>query len=143
MFSETIKILIVDDSPMARILIREILSQLKFHNIVEAVDGLDAIQVLDKFQEEGKQVDLVIADWNMPRMNGLDLLVTMKQHLIYRDIPFLMVTAESDRSLVTLAVSSGADEFIFKPVTEEAISEKLEKIWKNSQKEKKTPLSDD
>jgi len=129
MFSTDTRFLVVDDSPTGRDMVKELLSRLGYSNITEAVDGLDAVESLEKSSNEGKSFNIVIADWNMPRMNGLDLLVYMKQNPKYNTIPFLMFTAESDVSLVTLALSSGADEFIVKPVTEENLLEKLKSIW--------------
>lgn len=136
MFPIDIKILVVDDTYAARALIRSFLLGLGYKNVFEAVDGLDAIHQMTKQSEEtasGEGIQLVIADWNMPRMNGLDLLINLKQNSRYDKIPFLMVTAESDVSFVTLALCNGADAFVVKPFDEEILKEKLSLLWKRTQ----------
>ena len=132
MFPKDAPILVVDDSPTARVLVKDLLFRLGFKNTIEAEDGLAALEVIEEVMNQGTEISFVIADWNMPRMNGLDLLVYLKQNQKYSTIPFLMFTAESDVSLVTLAISNGADEFIVKPVTEENLLKKMEIIWKKT-----------
>jgi len=121
----SIKVLIVDDFATMRRILKNILKQIGFKNLLEADDGTTALEVLEK-----NNVDLVISDWNMPKMTGLELLKTLRSDKRYARIPFLMVTAEAQKQNVIEAVQAGVSNYVVKPFTAEAISEKLEKILK-------------
>ena len=118
------KILIVDDFATMRRIMKNILKQIGFSNIIEADDGTTALEELKK-----STVDLIISDWNMPKMTGLDLLKNVRDTDGLKDIPFLMVTAEAQKQNVIDAVQAGVTNYVVKPFTAEAISEKLEKIF--------------
>lgn len=126
MFQKDINIILAEDSAGTAALIKEMLYGLGFNHIFHAIDGLEAYEMLESMKEQGKEVHFIIADWNMPRMNGLDLLVKLKTSLDYATLPFLMMTADEDVSLASLAISSGADEFILKPISEEDLLAKME-----------------
>ncbi|NOX34431.1 MAG: response regulator [Deltaproteobacteria bacterium] len=121
----SIKILIVDDFATMRRILKNILKQLGFKNLVEADDGTSAWEVL-----EGQSIDLIISDWNMPKMTGLELLKKVRASDAYKGTPFLMVTAEAQKQNVIEAVQAGVSNYVVKPFTAEAISDKLEKILK-------------
>ena len=121
----SIKVLIVDDFATMRRILKNILKQLGFKNLVEADDGTTAWEVL-----EGQSIDLIISDWNMPKMNGLELLKKVRASDTYKTAPFLMVTAEAQKQNVIEAVQAGVSNYVVKPFTAEAISDKLEKILK-------------
>ncbi|RUM87099.1 MAG: response regulator, partial [Thermodesulfatator sp.] len=88
----SIRVLVVDDFATMRKIIKNILTQLGFKNIIEADDGTTAWEILQK-----EPVDLIISDWNMPKMNGLELLKKVRSDEKLKDIPFLMVTAEAQK----------------------------------------------
>ncbi len=121
----SIKILIVDDFATMRRILKNILKQLGFKNLVEADDGTTAWEVL-----EGQSIDLIISDWNMPKMTGLELLKKVRETDSLKGVPFLMVTAEAQKQNVIEAVQAGVSNYVVKPFTAEAISDKLEKILK-------------
>ena len=121
----SIKVLIVDDFATMRRILKNILKQIGFKNILEADDGTTALEVLDK-----QAVDLIISDWNMPKMTGLELLKSVRASVQYKKTPFLMVTAEAQKQNVIEAVQAGVSNYVVKPFTAEAISEKLAKILK-------------
>jgi len=121
----SIKVLIVDDFATMRRILKNILKQIGFKNILEADDGTTALEVLEK-----QDVDLIISDWNMPKMTGLELLKNVRGSVKYKRTPFLMVTAEAQKQNVIEAVQAGVSNYVVKPFTAEAISEKLEKILK-------------
>jgi two-component system, chemotaxis family, chemotaxis protein CheY len=121
----SIKILIVDDFATMRRILKNILKQLGFKTLVEADDGTTAWEVL-----EGQSIDLIISDWNMPKMTGLELLKKVRASDKYKGTPFLMVTAEAQKQNVIEAVQAGVSNYVVKPFTAEAISDKLEKILK-------------
>jgi two-component system chemotaxis response regulator CheY len=120
----SMKILIVDDFATMRRIMKNILKQIGFNNIIEADDGTTAMEELKK-----TAVDLIISDWNMPKMTGLDLLKNVRGTDGLKDVPFLMVTAEAQKQNVIDAVQAGVTNYVVKPFTAEAISEKLEKIF--------------
>ncbi|PIE71472.1 MAG: response regulator [Deltaproteobacteria bacterium] len=119
----SIKVLIIDDFSTMRRILKNILKQLGFTNITEADDGTTALEVLQK-----QDVDLIISDWNMPKMTGIDLLKRVRADARLKNIPFLMVTAEAQKQNVIEAVQAGVSNYVVKPFTAESISNKLEKI---------------
>ncbi|MFO7495912.1 MAG: response regulator [Desulfobacterales bacterium] len=119
----TIKILIVDDFATMRRILKNILKKIGFTHIIEADDGSNALKVLEK-----EKVDLVISDWNMPKMTGLEFLKAVRSNTAFKDLPFLMVTAEAQKQNIIEAVQAGVSNYVVKPFTEEVITEKLAKI---------------
>lgn len=120
----SMKVLIVDDFATMRRIMKNILKQIGFTNIIEADDGTTALEELKK-----NSVDLIISDWNMPKMTGLELLKTVRRMEGFKTLPFLMVTAEAQKQNVIDAVQAGVSNYVVKPFTAEAISEKLKKIF--------------
>ena len=118
------KVLEVDDFATMRRIVRNILKQLGFTNIVEADDGTTALEIMNT-----DKIDLVLCDWNMPKVSGLDLLKQMKADSDLKNIPFLMITAEAQKQNIIEAVKTGVSNYIVKPFTADTISEKLKKIF--------------
>jgi two-component system, chemotaxis family, chemotaxis protein CheY len=118
-----IKILVVDDFATMRKVIRNLLKQVGYENIVEAEDGVTALRVL-----KAQKVDLVVSDWNMPNMTGLELLKAVRADDDLKSTPFLMVTAEALQDNVIAAVKAGVSNYIVKPFTAEVLNEKIKKI---------------
>lgn len=123
MFNLKIKVLVVDDFPTMRRIVKNLLKQLGFENIDEAEDGA---QALGKLKTGG--YGLVVSDWNMPVMEGIDLLKHVREDETLKSIPFLMVTAEAEKDKVITAIKAGVDNYVVKPFTAEILKEKLEKI---------------
>ncbi len=123
--NKNLKILIVDDFATMRKVIRNLLKQGGFENVVEAEDGVAALKIL-----QSQKVDFIISDWNMPNMSGLDLLKTVRGDGELKELPFLMVTAEALKDNVVAAVKAGVSNYIVKPFTAEVLNEKIEKIVK-------------
>ena len=118
------KVLIVDDFATMRRIVRNILKQIGFKNIIEADDGKNALKELKK-----EKVDLILCDWNMPEMPGIDLLTTIRSDDELKHIPFVMVTAEAQKDNIVKAVKAGVSNYVVKPFTDETISEKLQKVF--------------
>jgi len=116
-------VLVVDDFATMRRIIRNILRDLEFKKILEAEDGTAAVDIL-----KTQKVDLIISDWNMPKMTGLELLKWVRSNEDTKDIPFLMVTAEAQKENVIEAVKAKVSNYIVKPFTAQTLAEKLEKI---------------
>jgi len=119
------KVLIVDDFTTMRKLIRNILKQIGFANMIEAENGKAALKVLKK-----ENIDLVLCDWNMPEMPGIDLLKAVRSDDELKDIPFVMVTAEAQKDNIVVAVKAGVTNYVVKPFTAETLIEKLNAIFK-------------
>jgi len=124
--NKNLKILIVDDFATMRKVIRNLLKQGGFENVVEAEDGVAALKVL-----KSQQVDFIISDWNMPNMSGLELLKAVRGDDELKALPFLMVTAEALKDNVVAAVKAGVSNYFVKPFTAEVLNEKIEKIVKS------------
>lgn len=122
---KTISILIADDHTLTRDMIRSILRQLGFQNLLTVDDGKKAFEELQR-----ARYDLVISDWNMPTCSGIELLRAMRADKAFREIPFLMLTAEAYRENVVEAVKAGASDYISKPFTAQTLSEKVAKIMR-------------
>lgn len=122
-----LKILLVDDMSVMRKIIKKSLSQMEFCNITEADDGTPAWKLLEDAKGE-KPFELIISDWNMPQMTGIELLRKVRGDDTYKQTPFLMITSEGEQKNVEEALSAGVSNFIIKPFTHEAIEEKIKKI---------------
>ena len=119
-------VLVVDDFSTMRRIVRNILRELEFKDILEADDGSSAVEIL-----KSQKVDLVVSDWNMPKMTGLDLLKFVRSNEPTKDLPFLMVTAEAQKENIVEAVKARVSNYIIKPFTAITLSEKLAKILPN------------
>ena len=124
MLDLTLKVLVVDDFSTMRRIIKNLLKQIGYSDIEEAEDGA---QALSKLQNGG----LVVSDWNMPNMDGLDMLKAVRQEPAIKDIPVLMVTAEAEKEKVITAIQAGVNNYVVKPFTGEILKEKLDKIFDN------------
>jgi len=120
----SMKVLIVDDFATMRRILKNILKQIGFSNIKEADDGKTALIELKK-----EQFDLVLCDWNMPEMSGLELLQKVRSDDGLKDTPFVMVTAEAQKDNILKAVKAGVNNYVVKPFTAETIGEKLKKVF--------------
>jgi two-component system, chemotaxis family, chemotaxis protein CheY len=118
------KVLVVDDFSTMRRIVKNILRQLGFENILEADDGMSALDVL-----RSQSVDFIISDWNMPRLSGMELLKAVRTSEEWKDLPFLMVTAEGQKENVIEAVKAKVSNYIVKPFTPETLAEKIKKIF--------------
>ena len=118
------RVLIVDDFSTMRRIIKNLLTDLGFNNTVEAEDGHSALAVLRQ-----DAVELVITDWNMPGMSGIDLLRTVRADERLKHLPVLMVTAEAKRDQIIEAAQAGVNGYVVKPFTAQVLKEKIEKIF--------------
>jgi len=128
MIDTGIKVLVVDDMSTMRRIVKNVLRQIGFTDIMEAENGQDA---LTKLKAGG--FGLVVSDWNMPVMQGIDLLRAVRADAELKTLPFLMVTAEAQKENLILAVQAGVSNYVVKPFTAEILQGKLEKIFGNVQ----------
>jgi two-component system chemotaxis response regulator CheY len=120
---KTMNILIVDDYKTMLRIIRNLLRQLDFNNVDEATDGAQALAML-----RSGNYGLVISDWNMQPMTGLQLLQEVRADGKLRNLPFIMITAESKTENVIAAKQAGVSNYIVKPFNAETLKEKIEKV---------------
>jgi two-component system chemotaxis response regulator CheY len=120
---KNLNILIVDDYKTMLRIIRNLLRQLDFNNVEEATDGAEALTKL-----RGGSFGLVISDWNMQPMTGLQLLQEVRADSRLKNLPFIMVTAESKTENVVAAKQAGVSNYIVKPFNAETLKEKIEKV---------------
>ncbi len=121
-----IKVLVVDNSAPMRRAIRGIFSQIGFNKIILAGDGSEALEKLGK-----EKAGLIVSDWDMPKMNGLELLKAVRSDEALKDIPFIMITAEVGKENVLKAVKAGVSSYITRPFTFDTVSKKLKKLFKS------------
>jgi two-component system chemotaxis response regulator CheY len=121
---KNMKILVVDDFSTMRRIIKNLLKDLGFANIQEADDGSTALPML----QQG-DFDFVVTDWNMPGMQGIDLLRAIRADANLKHIPVLMVTAEAKKEQIVAAAQAGVNGYVIKPFTAATLKEKLAKIF--------------
>jgi two-component system chemotaxis response regulator CheY len=113
--------LVVDDSRAMRMILRRIMSE-QGYAVVDAADGQEALDVL----EGGARPDVALIDWNMPNVDGLELVTRIRKNPEWRSITLMMVTTESEYDQIVRALAAGAHEYVIKPFTPDAIVEKLQ-----------------
>lgn len=123
-FDPNMRVLVVDDFSTMRRIVKNILRQLGFTNIVEADDGTTAWEVLNK-----DRIEFIISDWNMPQMTGIELLRKVRSSEEFGDLPFLMVTAEAQQENIIEAVQAKVSNYVVKPFTAEIMKQKIDKIF--------------
>ena len=118
------KILVVDDFSTMRRIIKNLLRDLGFTNVSEADDGSTALPML-----QNGDFDFVVTDWNMPGMQGIDLLREIRKDDDLKHMPVMMVTAEAKKEQIVAAAQAGVNGYIVKPFTAATLKGKLEKIF--------------
>jgi len=124
---KTMNVLIVDDYRTMLRIIRNLLKQIDFDNVDEATDGVQALTKL-----RAGNFGLVISDWNMEPMTGLQLLTEVRGDAKLKDTPFIMITAESKAENVVAAKAAGVSNYIVKPFNAETLKSKIEKVLGNA-----------
>lgn len=123
-YNPNMRVLVVDDFSTMRRIVRNILRQLGFQNVVEADDGTSAWDFLNR-----EKIDFIVSDWNMPQMTGIDLLRKVRSSEQFANIPFLMVTAEAQQENIIEAVQARVSNYIVKPFTADTMKQKIDKIF--------------
>lgn len=130
MFPPDTRILVIDDLQSMRDIVKATLKTLGYKNVQEAVDGSDGLRMLTgNIPTPDLQFQLVISDWNMPNMKGIDLLKKVRATPELKHLPFVLITAESDRTQVVEAASAGVSQYLVKPFTAKTLEEKLQTTY--------------
>lgn len=124
MVQKTMKILVVDDFPTMRRIIKNLLKDLGFENVDEAEDGAMGLEKL-----RNGNFEFVVSDWNMPNLDGLEMLKCIRADPNLKSLPVLMVTAEAKKENIIAAAQAGANGYVVKPFTAATLEEKLNKIF--------------
>ena len=127
MINPEMNVLVVDDAATMRRIVRSLLRELGIKNVREAEDGEMAFEDLKR-----QKADLVVSDWAMPKMTGIELLRAIRKDDALKDTPVLMVTAESKKENIMEAVQAGVNNYIVKPFNSKTLEEKLNKIFKEA-----------
>jgi two-component system chemotaxis response regulator CheY len=130
MVDKNMRILVVDDFPTMRRIVRNLLKELGFSNVDEAEDGAAGLAKL-----KGGGFEFVVSDWNMPNMDGLTMLKEIRADASISTLPVLMVTAEAKKENIIAAAQAGANGYVVKPFTAATLDEKLNKILEKMAKE--------
>lgn len=120
----TLRLLVVDDSSTMRRIIKNTLARLNYKDVLEAEHGVQAWELLS----QNDDIDVLITDWNMPEMNGLELVKKVRAEEKYADMPIIMVTTEGGKAEVIVALKAGVNNYIVKPFTPAVLKEKLEDV---------------
>ncbi|WP_456450424.1 chemotaxis response regulator CheY [Hydrogenimonas sp.] len=119
------KIMVVDDSSTMRRIIKNTLNRLGYKDLLEAADGAEAWEIMQANKDD---IGVLITDWNMPNMNGLELVKKVRGQAEFEDIPIIMVTTEGGKAEVITALKAGVNNYIVKPFTPQVLKEKLEAV---------------
>lgn len=121
------KFLVIDDLPSIRLLAKTVIAKSGEHTVLEAGDGKEALAcVLAEFKK-GSPIEFIFCDWNMPIVSGVQLLEMIREVEIFKDIPFVMITAESEMEKLK-SVSKSATAYLTKPFTPEQIQSKIKEV---------------
>lgn len=129
MFPPETRVLVADDMPTIRDLVKSQMKAMGFKTILEAADGEQAMQVLISNSAAGTPIQLVISDWNMPKMTGLEFLKQVRASSEWVNLPFVLLTSESERDQVTEAILAGVSQYVVKPFAAKIFEEKLKGVW--------------
>lgn len=115
--------------PTIRELVKSQLKAMGYKNIVEASDGEQALTAVNKAMEAGQPIQLVISDWNMPNLTGLEFLKQIRANAKYTKLPFILLTSETERDQVTEAILAGVNQYIVKPFSPKSFEDKIKAVW--------------
>lgn len=134
MFPLETRILVIDDMQSIRDLVKNHLKAVGYKNIFEADDGDVGLKTLIDQGAKNEPIELVICDWNMPRMKGLELLKQVRATADWVNLPFVLLTSEAERDQVTEAVLAGVSQYIVKPFASKVFEDKLKMVWAKHKK---------
>jgi two-component system chemotaxis response regulator CheY len=124
-----LKFLVVDDMMTMRKIVRGLLKEAGVLQAEEAPDGAAAWKLLEEAANANKPFQIVVSDWNMPELLGIDLLKRCRSHPLYKDVGFLLVTAEAELEQVKAAMAAGVDNYVVKPFSPDAFRDKLQAVY--------------
>lgn len=129
MFPNNTKFLVIDDFATMRKIIKKTLSELGYTQVEEADDGATAWPMIEAAHSRGEPYGFVISDWNMPKMQGIDLLKNCRADARFKNLAFMLVTAESEQKQILEAAKAGVSDYVVKPFNAATLKQKMEKVW--------------
>jgi len=129
----SMKILLADEASGIRQTVKKMLSDLGFKSIVEAGDGEKALAIINESLED-RPIEFIIAEWDLPKLSGLELLKNVRSNNTISKTPFLMITSDADQQNVVIAVKAGVNNVIVKPFSAQTLIEKIDKIFNKGKK---------
>lgn len=134
---QNVKFLVVDDSPTVVSVVRStLISRLGAEKIYTANNGQEALEIL-----QTKDIDIIISDWEMPQLSGVELLQHVRKHHRVKDIPFIMMTARGGRDCVINAVQNGVSQYVVKPFSADKLEDAINKSWNGAKKRNSVRVS--
>ncbi len=129
MYPAETKFLIIDDQAPMRKFVKEVLAEMGYFSVIEAVDGQSALELLQDNADTTDPVNFIISDWSMPRMTGIELLKIIRSKDPFKALPFMLVSGERDEAHIIQAAKAGVSDYIVKPFSAGKIRDKIEKIY--------------
>lgn len=129
MFPQNTRFLVVDDFATMRKIIKKVLNELGYTNVDEADDGTTALPMINAAHASGQPYGFIVSDWNMPGMQGIDLLKSCKSDPRFKTTPFMLVTAESEQKHILEAAKAGVSDYVIKPFNAVTLKAKMERVW--------------
>ena len=129
MFAPNTKFLVIDDFATMRKIIKKVLNELGYTNVQEADDGATAWPLIQEAHTKGEPFQFIISDWNMPQMQGIVLLKHCRTDARFKDLPFMLVTAESEQKQILEAAKAGVSNYVVKPFNSVTLKQKLEQVY--------------
>jgi two-component system chemotaxis response regulator CheY len=126
-----LSVMVIDDQPAARSMLKKMLKEMQINQVFEAGNGREALRLLDSAPE---MIDMVICDWNMPGMSGIDLLRQVRS--VGFDVPFLMVTGRADKESVIEAKDAGVSAYVSKPFSQTQLEAKMRVVMTKQQQQR-------
>jgi two-component system chemotaxis response regulator CheY len=128
MLNENSKILVIDDYETIRVILKNTLAELGYKNVHEARNGKEAFEMLTDVATEKEPYEILFLDWNMPKMNGFEFLKLCRQNPRFKNLPIVMITAESEHNNIIRVMKMGATDYIVKPINKKVLKKKIETI---------------
>jgi two-component system, chemotaxis family, chemotaxis protein CheY len=141
MFPPDTRFLVVDDMESVRELVREQLVRMGFTRFVQAKNGNEAWEIIVKEYAANNPIQVVLSDWNMPFLSGIELLKKVRSTPQFANLPFLLITAEGEKRQVLEAIKMKVTEFMVKPIASKAFQQKLESAWEKVSAAKSLPTA--
>jgi two-component system chemotaxis response regulator CheY len=132
MFDPQTKFLVVDDFATMRKILKNALLKLGYANVEEAEDGKPALELLKAAQQAGRPFDVVLSDWKMPEMTGIELFEACRKDLKLRQPLFMLVTVESEQKRMSEALQAGVSDCMVKPCNAQTLKGKLDELWRKN-----------
>lgn len=132
MFPLETRVLIVDDMSMFRAMVKQALVAMEYKNYVEATDGESAWAAIQKAQQDRKPFGLIISDWTMPKMKGIELLKKVRAEDWGKRFPFILLTGEAEKDNIMEAIKSGVSQYMIKPFTVADLKTKMKQAYDKS-----------